>query len=82
MQVILKALYNVEKQAADQALDFSLKNNLLNGDDFEQVLHVYATSQTVSLKTDIRLLDKNNLEKAGQIPETSNIEDYEKIINQ
>jgi hypothetical protein len=82
LQVILKALYNVEKQAADQALDFSLKNNLLNGDDFEQVLHVYATSQTVSLKTDIRLLDKNNLEKAGQIPETSNIEDYEKIINQ
>ena len=82
MQVILKALYNVEKQAADQALDFSLKNNLLNGYDFEQVLHVYATPQTASLKTDIQLLDKNNLEKAGQIPETSNIEDYEKIINQ
>jgi len=80
LQVILKALEGGERQAADSALDFCLKNDILNGYDFEQVLFVEAP-RTAPLKTEIRLLDKNNLEKAGQIPEKSDLKDYETIIN-
>ncbi len=85
LQVILKALINVEKRVADKALDFCLENENFSGHEFEQVLHVYL-AETTSLKTNlsdgIKLLNKHNLEKAGQAPETSNIDDYEKIINQ
>jgi hypothetical protein len=81
LQVILKALEGSKKQAADSALDFCLKNDILNGYDFEQVLLVEAP-QITSLKTEIRLLDKNNSEKANQVPEKSDLRDYENIINQ
>ncbi len=81
LQVILKALDGSEKQAADSALDFCLKNDILNGYDFEQVLSVEAP-QNISLQKGIRLLDKNNLEKANQIPEKSDLREYENIINQ
>jgi len=80
LQVILKALEGGERQAADSALEFCLKNDILNGYDFEQVLFVEAP-RTAPLKTEIRLLDKNNLEKAGQVPEKSDLKDYETIIN-
>jgi hypothetical protein len=33
-------------------------------------------------QTPIKLLNETSLEKANQCPQTSNIEDYEKIINQ
>jgi hypothetical protein len=81
LQVILRALGRCDKQAADNALDFCLENDILNGYDFEQVLFVEAP-RTTPLKTEIRLLDKNNLEKANQIPEKSDLKDYETIINQ
>jgi len=81
LQVILKALEGSEKQAADSALDFCLKNDILNGYDFEQVLFVEAP-QIPPLQKGIRLLDKNNLEKADQMPEKSDLRDYENIINQ
>lgn len=82
LQVILKALSDVEKRVADKALDFCFKNNILNGYEFEQVLHVHLDKTASSKTNTIKLLDKNNLEKVGQIPDTSNIEDYENIINQ
>src|SRR5665811_777483 len=81
LQVILKALDGSEKQAADSALDFCLKNDILNGYDFEQVLSVEAP-QIISLQKGIRLLDKNNSEKANQVPEKSDLREYENIINQ
>lgn len=81
LQVILKALEGSEKQAADSALDFCSKNDILNGYDFEQVLFVEAP-QIPPLQKGIRLLDKNNLEKADQMPEKSDLRDYENIINQ
>ncbi|MGM1057600.1 MAG: hypothetical protein ACQEWG_17100, partial [Bacteroidota bacterium] len=81
LQVILKALDRSEKQAADRALDFCLENDILSGYDFEQVLLVEAP-QIPFLQKGIRLLDKNNLEKANQIPEKSDLRDYENIINQ
>jgi len=82
LQVIVKALDGVEKSTADKALKFCSKNSTLNGNEFEQVLQVYL-DETVDIKAqkEIKLLDKNNLEKANQVPDTSNIEDYENIIN-
>lgn len=84
LQVILKALTDVEKTVADKTLDFCLKNTLLSAYEFEQVLHVLLLETlTFSKKqTPIKLLDEGNLEKANQAPQISNIEDYEKIINQ
>jgi hypothetical protein len=81
LQVILKALEGSEKLTADKALDFCLENEILSGYDFEQVLFVEAP-QVPLLQKGIRLLDKNNLEKAHQIPEKSDLRDYENIINQ
>ncbi len=81
LQVILKALEGSDGQGADSALDFCLKNDILSGYDFEQVLFI-ESPRAISLKTEIRLLDKNNLEKANQTPEKSNLRDYETIINQ
>ena len=81
LQVILKALEGSKKQAADSALDFCIENDILSGYDFEQVLFVEAP-QIPFCKKGIRLLDKNNLEKANQVPEKSDLRDYENIINQ
>jgi len=87
MQVILKAVdyfnevNHFEKKAADKALDFCLSNSLYNGHEFEQVIFVLDDTVPVKTKT-IKLMDKNNLEKVNQTPDTSNIEDYENIMNQ
>jgi hypothetical protein len=83
LQVILKALISVDQITADKTLDFCLQNKLLNGHEFEQVLHVLLIEHKPSvLQTTIKLLDKNNLEKVNQTPQLSNIQDYENIINQ
>jgi hypothetical protein len=82
LQVILKSLTGVSKESADKTLDFCLKNNVLNGHEWEQVLQVFMHDSTNSnLENGIKLLDTNNLEKVNQTPQTSNIEDYENIIN-
>ena len=82
LQVILKALIDIDKETADKTLDFCLKNNVLNGHEWEQVLQIFL-HDSISLKTknEVKLLNKSNLEKANQTPQTSNIEDYENIIN-
>jgi hypothetical protein len=84
LQVILKALTDVEKMVADKTLDFCLKNTLFSGNEFEQVLQVFLLETLTPSKkqTPIKLLNENNLDKANQTPQKSNIEDYEKIINQ
>jgi transposase len=83
LQVIIKALTKADQVSADKALDFCLKNDLINGYEFEQVLHVHLAETELSFpKTEIKLLDKNNLVKAGQIPQSSDIQVYENIINQ
>lgn len=83
LQLILKALNKVEKPVADKALDFCSKNSLLSGHEFEQVLSMFFLETTVVSKKHItiKFLNENNTEKANQTPQTSNIEDYENIIN-
>ncbi len=83
LQVILKAAKDIDKEPADKALDFCIKNNVLNGHEWEQVLHVFLHDSSYSkIQDEVILLDKNNLEKAEQTPQISDIEHYEDIINQ
>lgn len=88
LQVIFKELKDINKTIADKALAFCIKNSNLNGNEFRQVLHVYLDEAITEAKThsptggnEIKLLDKDSLEKASQAPETSNIDDYETILN-
>ena len=84
LQGILKALTNVEKRAADESLDFCMKNSLFSALEFDQVLSVFITDIALPLRkqSQIKLLDQNNLEKANQVPQKSNLDDYENIMNQ
>jgi len=81
LQVIGKALADIDKETADKTLNFCLKNDVLNGYEFEQVLHVLYDEVPV-LTPEIKLLNKSNLSKAGEEPYKSDINDYENIINQ
>lgn len=82
LQVIRRALKDVPKNIADKALDFCVKNVNYCGHDFESVLFVLwdtATSETEF--SDVKLMDKNNQSKADEMPQTSDINDYQDIIN-
>jgi hypothetical protein len=82
LQVISKSLTGIDKGTADKALRFCLKNNVLNGHEWAQVLQVFQDELLTKIhKDEITLLDKNNNEKINQTPQTSNINDYENIIN-
>jgi transposase len=82
LQVISKALTDVDKETADKTLNFCLKNSVLNGNEWTQVLQVFLDESLTKInKNEIILLDKNNAKKANQTPQASNIDDYENIIN-
>jgi hypothetical protein len=84
LQVLLKSLSEpvVNVTESDKALTFCINNSLFSGYDFTQVLDLFQDKKPVIAKSEIKLLDKKNLEKATQAPEKSNIEEYENIINQ
>ncbi len=80
LQVILKALKNVETETADKALMFCIKNDVLNGNEFEEVLYVL-DDEVASTTPEIKPLYQSDILKAGEAPQRSNIQDYENIIN-
>jgi hypothetical protein len=83
-QAIEKAVIKNQVDPKDIAktLEFCIKNELFNGYEFEQVLQVITLpSKTPDKAKAIMLLDKRNLQKAGETPHKSDIHDYEKIIN-
>jgi hypothetical protein len=80
LQIILKALQNVEAKTADKALLFCIKNDVLNGNEFEQVLLVL-DSEASPNPPEIKPLYQSDLLKANEVPQKSNIQDYENIIN-
>lgn len=83
LQAMQKSLTGIEATgAADEALLFCHKNSLYSGYEFSQVLHLFLDKKVVTPKKNITLLDKDNLQKAIEEPQKSNIEDYENIINQ
>ena len=79
LQVITKALQAHDRKSADRALAFCLKNDILNGHDFEQVIFVEAPPET-PFKS-VKLLDKNNLDKMNQMPDRSDLSDYDIFFN-
>ena len=82
-QVILKSLHEVQKDIADKALQFCVKNSNYNGHEFREILQVYLHEATVAhTPREIKLLNVNSHEKANETPQTSSIQDYEDIINQ
>jgi len=83
LQVIQKALSQTDIYTADKTLNFCRENEILNGSEFEQALFVLMDEKPVKTKLgkQIKLLGKHNRESLNQIPQTSNIEDYENIIN-
>lgn len=80
LQVIMKALQNTGTQTADKALLFCIKNDVLNGNEFEQVLYVLDNEVTATTP-EIKPLYQSDILKAGEVPQKSNIQDYENIIN-
>ena len=83
LQVILKAVAEKDRTIADKTLEFCIKNNILHGYDFEKVLYVLIDDapKPRKIKENIKLLNKSSLEKAEQTPSTSNIDDYQRIMN-
>ncbi|MEA3378716.1 MAG: IS21 family transposase [Nanoarchaeota archaeon] len=83
LQVIQKALSQADINIADKTLDFCRKNEILHGYEFEQALFVLLDEKPNNAMPgeQIKLLGKSNLEDLDQLPQTSNIEDYENIIN-
>jgi len=82
LQVIMRTLKDIPKSVADDTLDFCIKNNNHCGQDFESVAFVlWGTNSSKTEIRDINLMDKNNLSKVNEKPETSDINEYQDIIN-
>jgi transposase len=82
LQVILKSLEGANMDTADQTLDFCLKNKIFHGREFEQTLQVFIDEnpREIASEDQIKPLNKSTHD-IDHVPQTSNIDDYEKIIN-
>ena len=81
--MILKALKDNDQKMADKTLDFCFINSLFSGNDWAEIYHIFQIKSAKPKSIEkIALLNKSNLIKAEEKPQTRNIEDYEKIINQ
>ncbi len=82
LQMILKALKDSDQKMADKTLHFCFSNSLFSGNDWAEIYHIFQIKSTKPEPIEkIALLNKANLIKAEEKPQTRNIEDYEKIIN-
>lgn len=82
LQYMLTALEDCEIAPADQSLEFCLKNELYSGQEFKQVLDVHRSEVAhPPQKPTVKLLSTDCAEKADQSPQTSNLDDYENLIN-
>ncbi|MFW6121666.1 MAG: IS21 family transposase [Petrotogales bacterium] len=84
LQAILKSLNTADRDTADKTLDFCMKNTILHGNEFEQALQVFIDekSQEQPATKDMKLLHTHTPQNIMHIPQKSNIEDYENIMNQ
>jgi len=82
LQVIIKSLGAADKATADKTLDFCLKNAIYHGQEFEQTLQVFIdeNNRQAGCEDQIKPLNKTT-QDIDYVPQTSDIEDYEKIIN-
>ena len=82
-QALLKALDANHLGAADKTLIFCMNNDILHGSEFNQALQViYMAGHEKKMINPIKLLHGTDLLKIDYEPESSNIDDYEKYINQ
>jgi IS30 family transposase len=82
LQVMLKVLKNGHRLTVDKTLEFCKKNGVLNGNEWYEVYYVFLSEfEPAKPFCEVKLLDKNNLQKAGEVPQVSNIDEYERIIN-
>lgn len=82
VQYIITALEDCEIAPADQTLEFCLKNELYSGQEFKQVLDVHRSEvANPPKKPTVKFLSTDSAEKADQSPQTSNLDDYETLIN-
>ena len=83
-QALLKALPTTDKETADKTLAFCVKNHILHGNEFEQVLCVLAADkqQEKILSREIKLLHEHEKLDVNHVPQKSSIDDYDKYINQ
>lgn len=73
----------VNLKNADNTLKFCMKNELPSASEFKDVYYcLLDDTVTKSIPQQaVILLNKDNLDKANETPQMSNIDDYEKIIN-
>ena len=82
-QALLKALDTTDRKTADDTLAFCLENEILHGSEFNQVLQIlHMEGHEKKMTKPIKLLHSADLLKIDHSPKTSNIEDYDKYINQ
>ncbi len=83
-QAILRALSVSDKETADKTLAFCIKNSILHGNEFEQALLVILDerSNIQAHLPEIKLLNGRKIPQIDRKPKTSNLDDYENIINQ
>lgn len=80
---IKKALDHTNGNLADKTLEFCLENHLLHGSEFEQVMFVLMDdfNKSTMPETQIRPMGKAGKNLDNITPQTSNIDDYENIID-
>ena len=86
LQLILKTVerLNADKKLMDKTLDFSLKNNLYSANEFEQTMYVLedlVVKNKPKPNRQIKLIGNETTDKANEMPQRSNIADYENIVN-
>jgi transposase len=82
-QALLKALGTTRREAADKTLVFCVNNDILHGSEFNQVLQVvYMEGHEKNIIKPIKLLHGTDTLKIEYEPQISDIDDYDKYINQ
>lgn len=83
LQVIKKTVHTLPKDIADKTLEFCMAEQNYCGNDFESVAAVLWGASTLADEqtTGIKPLHTTSLDKAGEAPQISDINDYETIIN-
>ncbi len=86
LSAILKALKEDKKPAADKTLDWCIQNQIYNGNEFNQVYQVLFMEKdrkktSSKEKNTVKTLGKGSLDNVDQVPQKSDIEVYENIIN-
>jgi len=83
LQLIKKAVTTLPKNIADQTLDFCVANQNYSGSDFESVAGVLwdKSTQITDQIPEIEPLRTTGQNKADETPQISDINDYQKIID-